>query len=261
MQRTTGPGRQLPSSRAALVRIGSLLALLVVASLIAYKLGWFDYKDTLRHVQRLRMSHGIVGFTIGFVVVYGLGTAVGMPGLPFTVAAGVLFGTLLGTVLSWAGSMLSAALGYWVARTVGHDVVVRWLKRFQRADAAVADARDFAGMLRLRLVPVLPLGTVNFVGGLARAPFVPYLAATAIGIIPATAIYCYFADSLLEGVGNGRSAAMRSLAVASVLLILISLAPKLFNRGKPATNSAVGGPEFATGSQPRPDDHTPVSRA
>jgi uncharacterized membrane protein YdjX (TVP38/TMEM64 family) len=243
------------------VRIGSLLALLVLASLIGYELGWFDYQHTLEHIQRLRTSHGVIGFTIGFVIVYGLGASVGMPGLPFTVAAGVLFGTLLGTVLSWAGSMLSAALGYWIARTVGHDVVVRWLKRFKRADAAVADARDFAGMLRLRLIPVLPLGTVNFVGGLARAPFVPYLVATAIGIIPATTIYCYFADSLLDGVGNGRSEAMRSLVFASVLLILMSLAPKLFNRGKAAPNSAVGGPDFASGSSSRPDDNPPVSQA
>jgi uncharacterized membrane protein YdjX (TVP38/TMEM64 family) len=254
-------GRQLPSSRAALVRIGSLVALLIAASLIAYKLGWFDYKHTLEHVARLRKSHSVVGFTIGFVIVYGLGTSVGMPGLPFTVAGGVLFGTLLGTALAWAGSMLSATLGYWIARTVGHDVVVRWLKRFKRADAAVADARDFTGMLRLRLIPVLPLGTVNFVGGLARAPFVPYLTATAIGIVPATAIYCYFADSLLEDVGNGRSDAMRSLIIASVLLILLSLAPKLFNRGKSSPDSAVPGPNFASDSPARPDDTAPVSRA
>ncbi len=237
------------------------MALLVVASLIAYKLGWFDYKHTLEHIARLRKSHSVIGFTAGFVIVYGVVTSVGMPGLPFTVAAGVLYGTLLGTALAWAGSVLSAVIGYWIARTVGHDVVVRWLKRFKRADSAVADARDFAGMLRLRLIPVLPLGTANFVGGLSRAPFLPYLLATAIGIIPATAIYCYFADSLLEGVGHGRSDAMRSLIIASVLLILLSLAPKLFNRSRATPNSAALGTDFASGTEPGSDDPTSVSRA
>jgi uncharacterized membrane protein YdjX (TVP38/TMEM64 family) len=237
------------------------VALLVVASLIAYKLGWFDYRHTIEHIARLRKSHSVVGFTIGFVIVYGLVTSVGMPGLPFTVAAGVLYGTVLGTALAWMGSVLSAIIGYWVARTVGHDVVVRWLKRFKRADSAVADARDFSGMLRLRLIPVLPLGTVNFVGGLSRAPFLPYLVATGLGIIPATTIYCYFADSLLEGVGNGRSDAMRSLIVASVLLILLSLAPKLFNRGRATPSSTVPGPDLASESGRMSDDPASISRA
>jgi uncharacterized membrane protein YdjX (TVP38/TMEM64 family) len=137
---------------------------------------------------------------------------------------------MIGAVVSWTGAMLSAAIGYWVARTIGRDVITRWLKRFRRIDAAVADARHFGGVLRLRLIPVLPLGAVNFVGGLARAHFGAYLAATAIGILPAVTIYNYFADSLLERVGNGRGEAFRSLIISSVLLLALSLAPKLLSR-------------------------------
>jgi uncharacterized membrane protein YdjX (TVP38/TMEM64 family) len=108
--------------------------------------------------------------------------------------------------------------------------VLRWLKRFKHVDAAVEQARDFAGMFRLRLIPVLPLGTINFVGGLARANFGAFLLATALGIIPSLAIYAYFADSLLEGVGSGRKDALTSLFVASTLLLLLSLAPKIVAR-------------------------------
>jgi uncharacterized membrane protein YdjX (TVP38/TMEM64 family) len=224
--------KRLPSSRAALIRIGALGLLLAIVSLIGYRFGWFDPNHAMEHVERIRKGHSLIEFTVGLVLVYGLGTSIGMPGLPFTVISGALFGTLLGSVLSWLGGMLGATMGYWIARTVGHDVIVRWLSRYKRADAAVATARDFAGMLRLRLIPVLPIGTVNFVGGLARAPFGAYMVATAIGIVPSTVIYCYFADSLLEGVGNGRADAMRSLIIASILLILLSLTPKLFNRGE-----------------------------
>jgi uncharacterized membrane protein YdjX (TVP38/TMEM64 family) len=248
MQRTSARVRTLPSSRAALIRIGTLVALLAAASVIGYKLGWFDYRDTLEHVERLRRGHSVVVFAAGFVVIYGLGTSVGFPGLPFTVAAGALFGTMLGSALAWAGALIGATIGYWIARTIGHDVVVRWLKRYKRADAAVSDARDFAGMLRLRLIPVLPLGTVNFVGGLARAPFPSYLLATAIGIVPSTVIYTYFADSLLEGVGGGRTDALRSLIIASTLLILLSLAPRYVNRRprRALSDSTLPGPDFAS---------------
>ena len=214
------------------MRVAPLALLLAAATAIGYKLGWFDYQHALEHVQRLRQSHSVVGFAIVFILALGIGTSIGVPGLPLIVTAGAIFGTLLGSVLSWCGAMIGASIGYWIARTVGHDVVTRWVKRFKRIDAAVADARHFNGMLRLRLIPVLPLGTVNFVGGLARAHFLSYLAATAVGIVPAIVVYRYFADSLLEGVGNGRADAFRNLILSSVLLLVLSLAPRWFARFK-----------------------------
>jgi uncharacterized membrane protein YdjX (TVP38/TMEM64 family) len=222
--------RGRPSTRAAVLRIGGLALILIVASVTGYRLGWFDYRHTLEHVERLRRSHSFGEFVASFVAAYAIGTSFGIPGMPFTVAAGALFGTLLGSVLSWCGALLGAAAGYWLARTIGHDVVLRWLKRFRRANTAIDEARDFTGVLRLRLIPVFPLGTVNFVCGLARAPFARYLAATAIGVIPSTVIYTFFADSLLEGVGSGRKDALVSLGIASALLILLSLAPRFLRK-------------------------------
>jgi uncharacterized membrane protein YdjX (TVP38/TMEM64 family) len=213
-----------------LLRVAPLVFMLVATVVIGYKLGWFDYRHALEHIQRLRRSYSVAEFTVAFVIVMAAATSIGVPGVPLIVAAGVLFGTLLGSVLSWLGAVLGATIGYWIARTVGHDVVSRWVKRYQRVDAAVADARHFSGMLRLRLIPVFPLGTVNFIGGLARARFGVFLAATAVGILPSIVIYTYFADSLVERVGNGRTDAFRSLIFSSVLLILLSLAPRLFGR-------------------------------
>lgn len=194
--------------------------------LVGYRFGWFDYRHTLEHVERLRRMHGFALFAASYILIFGIGSAMGLPGLPFIIAAGALFGTLLGSVLAWLGAMLGAVIGYLIARTVGHDIVVRWVRRFRRVDAAVEEARDFSGMLRLRLLPVLPLGIVNFVGGLARSPILSYIAATAIGIVPSTVIYAYFADSLLEGASSGHANAVWSVVVASALLFGLSLAPK-----------------------------------
>jgi uncharacterized membrane protein YdjX (TVP38/TMEM64 family) len=218
--------RRLPLTRSALLRVGGLVLVLVATSLVGYHFGWFDYRHTLDHVAKLRRMHGFALFATSFVLIFGAGSALGLPGLPFIVAAGALFGTFLGSILAWLGAMLGSLLGYLIARTIGHDIVVRWIRRFRRADAAVEEARDFGGMLRLRLLPVLPLGIVNFVGGLARSPIVSYIAATAIGIIPATIIYAYFADSLLEGASSGHANAVWSVVIASVLLFGLSLAPK-----------------------------------
>jgi uncharacterized membrane protein YdjX (TVP38/TMEM64 family) len=204
-----------------------LVLVIAAALLIAHVRGWLDYQHAVAHVARLRRAHSLPVFIAVFILVSGLGMAIGLPGLPFVVAAGAFFGTLLGSLLGWAASMLGAVIGYWIARTIGHDVVLRWVRRFDRVDAAVSGGRDFGGLLRLRLIPVLPIGVVNFIAGLARAPFVAYVTSTAIGIIPATVIYAYFADSLLEGVGNGHREALRSLIIASALLITLSLTPAI----------------------------------
>jgi len=226
MPRSPSPA-PAPRTRSVLIRVGALALLLTVASIVGYKLGWFDSAHTLAHVQRLHRSEDTGTFLIVSVLAYALLTSLGLPGLPFNVAAGVLFGSVVGGILAWIGSMLGAIIGYWVARTVGHNEVLRWVRRYRRVDAAVEQARDFPGLLRLRLVPVLPIGVVNFVGGLAKAHFGAYLAATALGIVPSVTIYSYFADSLVDGVGSGRRRAIVSLFVASTLLILLSLLPRL----------------------------------
>ena len=222
------PGlRRAPLARSALLRIGGLVLVLVATAVVGHTRGWFDYRYTMAQIEHLRATHGFAAFTTSFVLIFGLGSAIGMPGLPFMVTAGAMFGTIVGSLLSWLGAMLGAILGYWIARTVGHDIVAHWLSHVRLADAAVSQARNFEGMLRLRLFPVLPLGLVNFVGGLARAPFGSYLLATAIGIAPSIIIYAYFADSLLETAGYGHVNAVRSLIIASALLLLLSLVPRI----------------------------------
>lgn len=217
-------------ARAALIRVGGLALTVIVVSAVAYRMGWLDYRHSLQHIEHIRQSHSLIGFTVGLVIVFAIGTAAGLPAMPFTVAAGVMFGAQLGALLSWIASMLGAAIGYWVARTIGHDEVLKLSKRIDRIDRAVEQSRDFSGMLTLRLIPVLPIGTVNFIGGLARAPFATYMTATGIGIAPSLFIYAYFADRLIEGAGGDRRQALGSLLIASALLIVLALAPKLVNR-------------------------------
>jgi uncharacterized membrane protein YdjX (TVP38/TMEM64 family) len=232
MGTATAERKRIPKTRDVLMRVVPLFLLLALAAIAAYKLGWLDYRHTLERVQGLRRGHSFGGFVIGFTLLVGIGTAIGIPGLPLMVAAGAVFGTLLGAIVSWVGALMSATIGYWVARTVGRDIVTRWVKRFKPVDSAMNDAKHFLGILRLRLIPVLPIGTVNFVGGLAKTNFLAYLAATAIGILPAVTIYNYFADSLVAGVGSGRADAFKSLIIASLLLLALSLMPMIYTRLK-----------------------------
>jgi uncharacterized membrane protein YdjX (TVP38/TMEM64 family) len=191
------------------------------------RLGWFDARRTLDGIRHLRETRDTFAFAVLFVLIYSLFTAFSVPGTPFTIAAGAIFGALPGALLAWVGAMISAALGYWIARRMGYDAAMRWLRNSCRIKRAMVQSRDFGGMLQLRLLPFLPLGVVNFVGGLARAPFLSYLAATAIGSIPSLFLFSYFADALVATGTGARRTALSSILLASFLLLGVALAPKL----------------------------------
>jgi uncharacterized membrane protein YdjX (TVP38/TMEM64 family) len=215
------------TGRTAAIRIAALLAIVAVAAFAAYRFGWLDYRHAFQRIEAIRETQNAMTFAILFVGIYALFTALGGPATPFTVVSGALFGLVPGSIVAWIGAMVGAAAGYWLARTVGRGAVSRSIEKRQRVRAALEKTHDFHGMLGLRLVPILPIGIVSFVGGLAKAPFMAYLAATAVGVIPTTIIFCYFADSLVASGSGSHSNPTRAVLIASALVAALMLAPKM----------------------------------
>jgi uncharacterized membrane protein YdjX (TVP38/TMEM64 family) len=221
--------------RRSLARLFLLAALVVLASLAVYRLGWFDYERLARLAAAIRAGRHASGAAPAFVLVFAAATALGVPGTPPTLAGGAIFGAALGTLLNWLGALLGAAGGYWLARALGARSLRRYLCRNPALRQLSDDERGFTALLRLRLIPVVPLGVLNFAAGLAHMDFGSYMAATAIGLLPGTAVYTYFADALLSRVAGAEHAALWRVAVASGLLILLSFVPALA-RGREGTN-------------------------
>lgn len=210
--------------RVVLLRIAALGAIIVALSLLAYKMGWFDLRRVTATLASLQTGRNTFTVAVIFFVLFAVTTAVGFPALPFTVAAGAIFGHLIGSALSWVAAVVGTMLGYALARGVGRETARRWIARKQ-VGAALTQSTSFLTLLRLRLVPVIPLSVVNFAAGLARTRFRAYVAATAIGILPATVVFAYFADSLVRGLQGARTHAYWDVAIASGLLLLVSLFP------------------------------------
>nr|WP_245240953.1 VTT domain-containing protein [Streptomyces spiramenti] len=120
-------------------------------------------------------------FTLGF----GVLSALMVPRPVMVLAAGALFGAAAGTALAVAGTMLGAAAGFAVGRVLGQ----RALRPLVRGRALTAADRQlsshgFRSLLVLRLVPILPFAVVNTVAAVSRVPWLPFLAATALGGLP-----------------------------------------------------------------------------
>jgi uncharacterized membrane protein YdjX (TVP38/TMEM64 family) len=219
--------------RVVVIRIAALGALIVVLTLVAYQLGWFDLQRATRTIERLQNGRNMLAVAVIFFVLFSALTAVGFPALPFTVAGGAIFGHFLGSLLSWGAAVVGTMLGYALARGVGRETARRWIAK-RSVGAALTRSTSFLTLLRLRLVPVIPLSVVNFAAGLARTRFDAYVAASAIGILPATVVFAYFADSLVRGLEGARTHAYWDVAIASAGLMALSILPLLAKRLKRA---------------------------
>jgi len=161
-----------------------------------------------------------------FIAAAAAAIAIGFPALPFTIASGAIFGHLLGSALSWLGAVGGSFVGYLIARSVGRETTRRWLTR-KTASAGITQSTDFLTLLRIRLVPFVPLSVVNYAAGLAHTRVRTFLSATALGIVPVTLLFAYFADRLVRGFHDAKADAYRNVALASLALIVLSLVPAM----------------------------------
>jgi uncharacterized membrane protein YdjX (TVP38/TMEM64 family) len=143
-----------------------------------------------------------------------------------------VFGFAWGAVLNTIGANLGASAAFWVARRLGREAVQQFLgARLERLDRVSAE-QGFWWLLRLRLIPVVPFNLLNVAAGLTAMPWRMFAAATAIGILPGTLVYTFFADALLS-TGASHEAAREKitrLTIALVALVILSLVPTIARR-------------------------------
>jgi uncharacterized membrane protein YdjX (TVP38/TMEM64 family) len=212
------------------MRLMLLAALLLAAWLVARATGVLEVLQLDQLPSFIREARTVAWAAPAFVLAYGVIASMGLPATPLTLAGGALFGPWGGTLFNWLGATLGATGAYLLARTLGRDAVRSLLGSRAGALDALAGEQAFGSLLRLRLLPIVPFNALNFGAGLAGVRPGPYVLATALGIVPGTAVYTYFADALLAGVDGAREAALVRVAVGGGLLVLLSFLPSLAKR-------------------------------
>ncbi len=222
------------------------LAALALAVLLLYALGLQDYLS-LEALRRYRgaldafvAAHAIVA-PAAYLLVYAAIVAVSFPGASFlTIAGGFLFGAGFGTALAALGATLGATALFLIARTSFGDALAR------RAGPRGERLRDgfqrdgFSYLLFLRLVPLFPFWLVNLAAALFGMRLLPYVAATAIGILPVTFIFAYFGAGLETTLEAGPPASPQFLLalLLPALVVLALILVRRWRRGRPG--AAVG---------------------
>lgn len=191
-------GEQRPAlPRTVLLRFLLLVILVVGGFLILTRTPIADHltrEQLLTTLGELRSAWWSPLMLIGlFAVVSPLGAPVS----PLVVAAGAVFGTALGTLYNTAGLFVGAGTSYLMARFLGRDFVAHFAgSRLRRAER-VLHRQGFWPLVQVRFMP-LPFSVVNYGAALAGIPILRFLAASLIGLAPATLMHTFFVATLLR---------------------------------------------------------------
>jgi uncharacterized membrane protein YdjX (TVP38/TMEM64 family) len=131
-----------------------------------------------------------------FLLGHTLLTMAPIPRTVFTLAAGLLFGPVLGVGLSLAATTLSAVLAFGAVRWLGRDLLAPKLDRgVLRAVDARLRRRGWLAVASLRLIPAVPFSVLNYCSAVSSIRFRHFLAGT-VGIVPGSVAVVVLGDAL-----------------------------------------------------------------
>lgn len=165
---------------------------------------------------------------IVYVAVYAIGCVVALPASIFVIAAGFIWGWLLGGCYAMLGGVTGAIVSFFAGRFIGEGL----LDRFGRIGRLVRQQVDHAGfksLLILRNIPGIPFAVLNYGAGVAGVRFRDYFFATLIGIAPSKFVFTYCADALFNG-SMSEGDAFKRLAIVCALVLAMILLPALVKR-------------------------------
>jgi uncharacterized membrane protein YdjX (TVP38/TMEM64 family) len=213
-------GETAPIARRPWLRPVLLLAALAAVYFAAPALG---VGERIAELRGWIVGLGPLGPAV-FVVVYALAAILAIPASLLTVAAGAMFGSVVGVSVVAIGATLGATAAFAIARWLARDAIAVWLEgneKFRRLDELTG--RHGAVIVAItRLVPLFPFNLLNYGFGLTRVPFSTYVFWSFVCMLPGTVLYVVGADALSSGLAEGR-VPWTLLAVLAAVLGLLSL--------------------------------------
>ncbi len=206
--------------RGTWVRAGALVAVLAAGTVAALSVELPDVAAVRRWVE----DSGTPGLMV-LALAKGVVVVGPVPRSALCFLLGVVLGFPTGLAVCLAGGMLGALLAFGLSRTLGRDAVTRLAgPRLTAVDRALS-SRAFMAVFVARVLPFAPFSAVNHAAGLSAVPFRPFVAATALGLVPGTVLQVGAGASvpqLRDWAARAGSPAV--VAVASAVLVAVGLA-------------------------------------
>jgi uncharacterized membrane protein YdjX (TVP38/TMEM64 family) len=173
-----------------------------------------------------------------FMAIYAFVTVLFLPGSVITLVGGALFGPVWGTLWNLTGATIGASLAFLISRYLGADWVERRAgPRIKRLDDGVS-AEGWRFVAFVRLVPLFPFNLLNYALGLTRIPFVAYVLATWVFMLPGAIAYTWLGYAGREALAGGEGM-IRTIGIALALLAAVTFLPRFVRKLREKTMLAV----------------------
>ena len=200
--------RRLSHRRAKHPQLGAARVILPVAIVLMCAVGgltwWllppgvlrgFDF--SVNDAVALIRSWGAWGMagSIALMVVHSF---LPFPAEVIALANGLIYGPLVGAVITWVGAMLGGSAAFGLTRLIGRPLVQRLLSEGQQERlAAWSHERGGVALLLSRLIPVIAFNLINYAAALTGISWWTFLWATGLGILPFTILLAILGNQML----------------------------------------------------------------
>ena len=212
----------------------NVVLLLLVAAVVAVALG----PGLPSRTEVRSLADGLGPWAApAYIAAYAVACLLPVPKGVMSLAGGAIFGVLVGLPLvivgSVTGSVLTFALSRWLGRHHSRRLIENRLPVRLRALDERLGRSGFFPLLVARLVPVIPYTAVNYGLGLTSMSYRPFIAATALGILPNSTAYV-----VLAAYGT-RPASWPFVVAAGVVIVLAVVGILRQRRVKARTGGSV----------------------
>ena len=162
-------------------------------------------------------------FPLVFLATHIVVTTLPFPRTAFTLAAGLLFGPLLGITLAVVASTISALFALLLIRALGWQL--NRLVRHPGIDSLDARLRHrgWPSIVSLRLIGAVPFAMLNYAAGASAVRVVPYLLATFVGLLPGTIAVVLLGDALTGHLDPLQLVISAATAAVGVVVLLLEV--------------------------------------
>ena len=185
-----------------------------------------------------RVAQDEIGMGLLFLATYTFLVAASIPGAAFrTMAAGFLFGPVIGTIYSVLGATIGAIILFLSARTSLGEMFRTRTEGLLPKLREECQENALSYLLFLRLVPLVPFWLLNLAAAFLGVRLNVFAIGTFVGIIPGAAVFASVGSGLGELLDQGQQPDFSIIANPEIFLpmlglALLSLVPVLIRRLK-----------------------------
>lgn len=202
----------------------AVLKITAIAALITL-LVWFN--QTFLKLSPVQIRTWILSFgwwaPLLYIVLYAVRPVILFPASLLSLAGGLAFGALWGTVFTVIGAMAGAALSFAAARHLGKSLTrLEWKGNMKKLQQQL-EKRGLFYVLLLRMIPLFPFDLISYLSGVSNIRFRHFIIGTLFGIIPGTFAFNFLGSSLASG-------GIRDILIAVAIFIAALVIPIRFRK-------------------------------